>query len=162
VKFAHLLAAIVIVLALVIGGGAALRRPAAVAPPAPPPRAAGSAPAPPSSAERALVAPLAPGSDLAGFSVREIRGVEGGVMRVVCVKGKAEVRLDLALADEEGPTPPAVAGRYAVFYAVERATPEEGEKLAKALAKVVEKNAAAPPPAGMAPFTPRPKPGMTL
>src|SRR5689334_6139659 len=71
----------------------------------------------PSAAELALLAPLAVGSDLGdGFIVREIHGVSGGVIRLVCVKDKATVRLDIALADAEGAVPPATAGKYAVFY----------------------------------------------
>jgi hypothetical protein len=158
------------------------------APPTPPPPPA--APAPPSVAppplprptsvarpirppatatpvELAVVAPLAPGSDLGGFVVREIRGVERGRMRVVCEKGRDTVRLDVALDGAApdagaGALPPATAGKFAIFYALDGgATPEDGERLAKALAVVIGRGKAPPPP-GMTPFTPGPKPPTAL
>jgi hypothetical protein len=120
------------------------------------------------TAELGLVAPLAPGSDLGGFGVREIRGVDQGHMRVVCAKGKEVVRLDIALADTDAdagdaPSPAASVGAYAIFYSLRGgATPADGEVLSLALALVVKANAAMPPPPGMAPFRPSVKKGMDL
>jgi hypothetical protein len=122
-------------------------------------------PLPPAGgAELALVAPLAAGSPIGGFTVRAVHGVHNGMMRVVCVKDTAVVRLDVALLDEsEGaPSPPATAGRYAIYYALRSATPEDGEQLATRLAHVIKGNASAPVPPGLAPFKPNPKPGITL
>jgi hypothetical protein len=119
-------------------------------------------PNPAGPAELALVSPLAPGSALAGFVIREIRGVERGRLRVVCARERAVVRLDVALVDPEGPLPPAVAGRYAVFYSLKGATPEEGERLAQKLAKAIGANAAVEPPPGMTTFKPDPTPATEL
>jgi hypothetical protein len=139
-----------------------LRRPPHAAPLAAPKGTTASAPAA-GLAERALVAPLAPGSDLAGFTVREIHGVWHGVMRVVLVKGAAEVRLDVALADPEAPAAPAAtAGRYAIFYAIHGASPEDGERLAQKLGELISTHAAEPAPPGMTVFEPKPKPGTAL
>lgn len=135
-------------------------------PPPPAPSSAPHASAAPAraltAAEQAIVTPLAAGSTLASFTVREIRGVEEGVMLVVCADHGAQVKLTVALAKGGGDAPPAVAGPYAVFYQIRSASPSEGEKLAKALAKVLEANLAAPPPPGMTPFTPKASPGTTL
>jgi hypothetical protein len=113
-------------------------------------------------AELALVAPLAKGSDLGGFEVREISAVEEGTMRVVCAKERAVVRLYVALADEEGALPPATAGKFAVFYAARGATPEDAERLSKKLAGVIGLNTGAAAPAGMTTYKPKPKPATTL
>jgi hypothetical protein len=123
---------------------------------------ASSAP-PAGPAELALIAPLVPGGALLDFAVREIRAVDRGRLRVVCVKDKAVVRLDVALLDPEGVLPPASAGRYAVFYSLRGATPEDGERLAHKLARVIEPNAAkGPPPPGMTTFTPDQRPPTEL
>jgi hypothetical protein len=95
--------------------------------------------------------------------VQEIRAVERGRLRVVCVKEKARVALDVALAsDAEKAMPPATAGRYAVFYELHDATPEDGERLAKALARVLGANASAPAPPGLTVFQPRGDEGVSL
>jgi hypothetical protein len=139
--------------------------------PPPPPSATtiiageGSArvPPPPASAEElALVAPLAQGSELGGYEVRDIHGVQDGVMRIVCAKARATVRLDVALAGEGGPEPPATAGKYAVYYSLKGAFPEEGLALAQKLAKVLEPHQDAPAPKGMTRFVPKEKNGTTL
>lgn len=117
--------------------------------------------------ELRLLAPLVVGADLGGFTVRRIRGVEGGVLRLSCARGREVVRLDVALAGDgpdggEGPPPPATAGRYAIFYALVGAVPEDGERLARLLGRVIEGNAGAPAPAGMTTFAPAPKPAISL
>ncbi|HZF48507.1 MAG TPA: hypothetical protein VE093_07665 [Polyangiaceae bacterium] len=125
----------------------------------------GRAPAPPRPAtaeEMALLAPLEKGTSLGGWEVLRIEGTDRGALRVVCVKGRALVRLYVALATDGGPAPPATAGRYAIFYSLKDATAEEGERLATELAAVIKKNQAAPPPAGMTPFEPRQKEPISL
>jgi len=117
--------------------------------------------APAKPEELAVVAPLAPGTELGGFAVRDITGVQRGRMRVVLAKKDAVVRLDIALADPEGPVPPATTERYEIYYSLRGGTPEDGERLAKKLAAVITKNAA-PPPAGMTKFIPDPKGGTEL
>lgn len=163
-----------VALAIVLAGVLAVRlsrRAPAPAPPSLPASAvvvsvaSGTPPSPrraASPAELALVAPLAPGVDLGSFAVREIRGVDRGVMEVICAKDKRVVRLEVALVDPEGVVPPATAGRYAIYYSLRGATPEEGELLARKLAAVLNANAAVPPPEGMTSFKPDPKPGTTL
>lgn len=131
--------------------------PASVTAPAPP-----QPPPPPSAEELALLSPLAPGSHLAGFEVRAIDGVRDGVLRVVCGKDRAIVRLDVALVDDEGAVPPATAGRFAVFYSLSGALPEEGDRLARKLADVLRAHAGATPPPGMTTFKPKEKPGVPL
>lgn len=119
-------------------------------------------PPPPSAEELALIAPIQKDSDLGGFVVRDVRGVEDGVMRLVCAKDRAVVRLDVALLSEDGPAPPAMAGRYAIYYSLKNAAPDEGELLAKKLAAVIAAHADLPAPKGMTPFVPKPDPGSTL
>ena len=119
-------------------------------------------PKPATAAEMALIAPLTKGSSLGGWDVLRVEGVDQGTLRVVCVNGRSVVRLDVALAADGGPAPPATAGKYAVFYSLKDASPEDGERLAKELARVVEKNAAAPPPPGMTPFVPKPPEPVSL
>lgn len=109
------------------------------------------------AAELAVVAPLGPGAALADFAVTEILAVRDGALRVVCEREAVAVALDVALAAEGGPTPPAVAGRYAIFYALRgAATHEEGARLAAALAAVLRANEGAATPAGMGPYRPGP------
>lgn len=143
-----------IVASVAVGVGAGLgyliaHEPAPVAGPAPvKPRSA-------SAAELALLAPLTPGSALADFEVTEIVGVgPEGSLRVVCERGAVGVALDVALAAEGEPTPPARAGRYAIFYALRGASPAEGEQLAVALAAFLEHNAGAAIPPGLGPYRP--------
>jgi hypothetical protein len=119
------------------------------APPEAPPRAA-------SAAELAIIAPAAPDAKLEDFDIREVRGVARGTMEVHCEKGATRVVLSIALVVEGGPVPPASTDRYAVFYSLRGATPEDGERLAKALAALLKKNGAAAVPPGMGPFVPKP------
>jgi hypothetical protein len=115
-------------------------------------------PRPAGPAERVLLSPLTEGSALGDFEVVEIHAVnEEGRLRVVCSQDRAVIRLDVALAADDGPAPPALGGRYAVFYSIKNATPEQGERLAAELAKVLEANAEVPAPPGMEPYTPRPR-----
>ncbi|APR75714.1 Hypothetical protein A7982_01060 [Minicystis rosea] len=79
------------------GGPNASATAASSAPVVPPP--------PPSAEELAILSPIAKGSAIDGFTVREIHGVHDGVLRVVCTKDHATVRLDVVLADDEGPMP---------------------------------------------------------
>jgi hypothetical protein len=121
----------------------------------------------PGEAELRLLAPLVVGSNLGGFKVREIHGVDGGVLRLSCARGREVVRLDVALAGDapdggEGPLPPATAGRYAIFYGLLGAAPEDGERLALLLGRVIGKHADVPVPPGMTTFEPSPRPAMTL
>ncbi len=127
-----------------------------------PATASSAPPRPAGSAELALVAPLAPGSALLDFSIREIRAVDRGRLRVVCVKDRAVVRLDVALLDPEGALPPASAGRYAVFYSLRGAAEEDGDRLARKLARVIERHPEAPPPPGMTTFVPEARPATEL
>lgn len=106
--------------------------------------------------ELAVVAPIGPGSRLAGYEVVRVEGAERGAMRVVCAKGRGVVRLDLALRADAGPEPAATAGPYAIFWGARNAPLDEAELVARALAEVVKKNAAAPAPPGLGPWTPPP------
>lgn len=119
-------------------------------------------PPPPSPEELALIAPIQKGSALGTFVVRDVRGVEDGVLRIVCAKDDVTVRLDVALFSDDAPMPPAHAGKYAIYYSIRKATPEEGAELAKKLAAAIGAHADLPPPKGMTPFVPKPTPGTTL
>lgn len=121
------------------------------------PSGADAPPPPASSAELAIVAPVAVGSKLEGWTVAAIHGVDHGTLEIVCEKGSARVALSVALAAAGGPEPPASTERYAVFYSLRGATGEDGERLAKALARVLDANRAAPAPSGLEPFVPRPR-----
>ncbi|EYF08133.1 hypothetical protein [Chondromyces apiculatus] len=114
------------------------------------------APVPAGAAERAILAPLAEGASLGDFEVLDIQAVNAeGAVRLHCVRDRAKVRLDVALVTEDGPEPPAFTDRYAVFYSLKNASPEDGERLARALAEILKKNESAPTPPGMKPFTPK-------
>jgi hypothetical protein len=117
----------------------------------PPPRSNGS------RSDLALLSPLHEGSRLGSFEVAEIRPIgDDGVLQLVLHKGRAEVRLSVALASDGGPSPPASAGRYSVFYAVDHADnaakSAEGEELASALATILRANEGVPAPPRLAPF----------
>ncbi len=113
-------------------------------------------PRPANPGELALLAPVVPGGKLGDFEVTEVLGVEGGVLAIVCKKGPARIVLTVGLLASGGPSPPASTDRYAVFYSLRGATPEDGERVAKALAAVLEANRTVPPPPGLGPFVPRP------
>lgn len=108
------------------------------------------------AAELAVVAPIAPGSRLAGYEVVRVEGAERGAMRVVCAKGRGVVRLDVALRADAGAEPAATAGPYAIFWGAHNAPLDEAEAVARALAEVVKRNAAAPTPSSLGPWAPPP------
>jgi hypothetical protein len=111
-------------------------------PPAEPTRPAGPA-------ELALLAPLATGATLGGYRVSEIDAVRGGVITAAVARDDSRIELLVALAGPRGPPPPAVAGRYAIFYVTRGSSEADASRLAAALAAVIEKNVAAPTPPGM-------------
>lgn len=106
-------------------------------------------PPPAGSAELALVAPLAPGSTFEGWTVRHVSGVHEGRIRIELERGSERAALSIHAA-KGGPTPPATAGPYAVYYSARGAV--DGEQLARALAKVLEQHAGQPVPAGLGEF----------
>lgn len=111
-------------------------------------------PEPGGQLELAVVAPLRVGSELGGFEVREVRALHRGTISVLCAKGGAVVRLEIARAGGSA-SAPATAGPYAVFYSTGAgASSEDGAVLAQKLADVVGKNASALP-AELEPFEPR-------
>jgi len=114
-------------------------------------------PRPASAAELAILAPAAPGGSLEGFDLRAVRVSGRGVVELLCEKASAHVTLYVAALVEGGPAPPASTDRYAVFYSLRGATPEDGERLSTALAKLLQENRAVPPPPGLGPFVPRPR-----
>jgi hypothetical protein len=126
------------------------------------PSASASAPVarpPAGPAELAIFAPIVVGSTSKGWKIEAISAVHEGTIdvRFVEEKGRGVVDLFVATSSDDGVTPPATAGRYAIFYSARRALPEEGDRLAKVLARAIEKNPAAPTPAGLAPFNARPQ-----
>jgi hypothetical protein len=113
----------------------------------------------PVPAELLLLAPLHEGSTLAGFDVAEIHPVgDDGALRISCRNARASVWITVTLAEPAGgsaPAPAAVAGSYAVSYALEKeATPAEGERLARSFAAILEANAGASPPPRLGPSRP--------
>jgi hypothetical protein len=103
------------------------------------------------AAELALIAPLAPGSALEDYTISAVHPVENGVLRVVCVRDKSRVQLDIALPGS-GALAAADAGRYAIFYSLDNAPEAEGQRLAKALAKNIHNEVPTPP--GLTQFVP--------
>ncbi|MEZ4296077.1 MAG: hypothetical protein R3B70_13975 [Polyangiaceae bacterium] len=103
------------------------------------------------------MAPLAQDKPLLDWTVREVRAIDHGTLDVVCEKGPTRVILSVALASETGPEPPVQTERFAVFYSVRGERTEEGEKLARALAAVLDANKAVPVPPGLTVFVPRPR-----
>ena len=121
-------------------------------PPAPRPPPAGDV-------ELAIFAPIVAGSTSKGWKIEAISAVHEGAITVRFVeeKGRGVVDLFVASASDDGAMPPVTAGRYAIFYSARRALPEDGDRLAKVLARAIEKNPAAPMPPGLAPYNARPK-----
>jgi hypothetical protein len=115
----------------------------------------GASPPTLSSAERAILSPLREGSTLAGFRVTAMtRTLDDHALRVVCRRDGLEVRLEVTLAVDGGPPPPALGGPYAVFYTRGSGTPADAEHLAIELANVLRSNGALPIPEHLAPFEP--------
>jgi hypothetical protein len=109
---------------------------------------------PAGDAERALVAPWKEGFTVGEFTVARLEGVDGGVFRVVLEREHGSIAMIVAAHGETGPNPPARTERFDVFYQARAVTPAEAEMLARALAKVLEANGDAQPPAGLGPFAP--------
>jgi hypothetical protein len=106
------------------------------------------------SPERALVAPLAPGSALGDFRVRTISAVERGTFSVVCERGRETMRLVIAL-DGGAARPAATAGPYAIFYvASEGGGGGDGARLAQTLATTLSRNLDHAAPPGLGRFQP--------
>jgi hypothetical protein len=119
-------------------------------PPAPPP--------PAGPTELAIFAPIIVGSTSKGWKIEAISAVHEGVITVRFIeeKGRGVIDLYVAANTDEGPTPPATTGPYAIFYSARRALPEDGDRLAGVLARAIEKNKTAPVPPGLAPYRARP------
>ena len=122
----------------------------------PPPAAK---PPPAGDVELAIFAPIVVGSTSKGWKIEAISAVHEGAITVRFVEeqGRGVVDLFVAKTSDDGATPPVTAGRYAIFYSARRALPEDGDRLAKVLARAIEKNPAAPVPLGLAPYNARPK-----
>ena len=118
------------------------------------------APPPPAGpVELGILAPIVVGSTSKGWKVEAISAVHEGAIVVSFVeeKGKGAVDLLVVASAEDEVAPPATAGRYAVFYSVRLALPEDGDRLARVLARAIEKNQDAPVPPGLRPFQPQPR-----
>jgi hypothetical protein len=117
------------------------------------------APPPAGPVELAILAPIVVGSTSKGWKVAAISAVHEGAIVVSFVeeKGKGAVDLLVVASAEDEVAPPATAGRYAVFYSARLALPEDGDRLARVLARAIEKNQDAPVPAGLRPFQPQPR-----
>ncbi|MEP7123743.1 MAG: hypothetical protein ABJE95_22635 [Byssovorax sp.] len=116
-------------------------------PPAAPPPPAGAA-------ELAIFAPIVVGSTSKGWKIEAISAVHGGAITVRFVeeKGRGVVDLFVTATSDEGPTPPATTGPYAIFYSARRALPEDGDRLAGVLSRAIEKNKSTPVPPGLTPY----------
>jgi hypothetical protein len=117
-------------------------------------------PAPPAGpTELAILAPIAVGSTSKGWKIESISAVHEGAIEVRFVeeKGRGIVDLYIASNTDDGVTPPATAGPYAIFYSARRALPEDGDRLANVLARAIAKNPTAPVPPGLAPYNARPR-----
>ena len=118
------------------------------------------APPPPAGpVELAILAPIVVGSTSKGWKVGAISAVHEGAIVVSFVEeeGKGTIDLLVVASAEDEVAPPAIAGPYAVFYSAHLALPEDGDRLARVLARAIEKNQDAPVPPGLRPFQPRPR-----
>jgi hypothetical protein len=90
--------------------------------------------------------------------VRAVHAISDGILVIVCGKDRALVRRWVALASDTGPEPPARSGKYAVFYSARNVDPPDAERLARALASILDGHTDVPVPPGMTPFVPTPIP----
>ena len=77
-------------------------------------------------------------------------------------KGKGRVVVIIALDTDDGPTPPAIAGRFALYYASTRVESDDAAALTRGVAEIVRDHAKARVPAGMTVYRPDRKPGQTM
>ncbi len=125
--------------AVALGAGAAAgyavsheRGPGSASSSASPPARAAAGPV-----ELAVIAPIAPGAAIAGYTVDFVRAIgPEGQITIECSRGAARARIELARLAAGAPDPPAKAGPYAVYYGG-GAPPGDGERLARAVAAVV-------------------------
>jgi hypothetical protein len=107
-------------------------------------------PPPAGSAELAVLAPIAPGSSFEGWKVAHISAVHHGAIRIDLERTGERAALTIYASKAGPPPPPATVGPYAVYYSAKQAS--EGDKLARALAKVLERHRDAPVPVGLGAF----------
>ncbi len=148
-------ALVLLALALLAGGSALLRRRRVVGGPGD--RAAVQTnirrePAGPDV--RAILAPLAEGSDVAGWRVTVIEGVRDGCAHVVLRKGSDDIEVLIARRQGTAVSAPVTAGAYALFNMGLAQLDRQAGQVMRALADVLRANASAPMPQGMGPFLP--------
>lgn len=119
---------------------------AAAPAPAPPP-----VERPPGPDALTLLDPLREGAEVEGFRLDKIRLVEEGFLRLAFANEGGGIEIDVALASDEAPMPPAVAGPYAVYFRT-TARAAEADRLAKHVAGVLEKGTTKPLPTGLAAY----------
>lgn len=149
---------------LVFGVGiASVVQPGSTSEQAPPADETGEVPhgppaTPADAAELAVVAPLAAGADLGGWTVDGIEGVHDGAIAVVLRRDEQQFRLQVALDSPGGPLAPAHVGRYAIYYTggIDGA---EAQTLATALQAVIATHPDVEPPPGLGVITIEPPQG---
>lgn len=102
--------------------------------------------------ELALLAPLEAGGTLADWNLQFIGSIHGGRLPLLLEREGVKIRLDVVLASEDAPEPPAKTRRFHVYYRATQPAQEDAQKLARALAEVVAKNGSVAPPPGMATY----------
>jgi hypothetical protein len=104
---------------------------------------------PAGASESALLDPVRPGFRIADAQVVFVTAVDGGVIRVVLLRGTEEIHLAVALAGSPDRTAPARVGRYAVYIYDTTSPSIAAAQLAQALANLLRPHANMPPPTGM-------------
>lgn len=104
---------------------------------------------PAGEAELALLAPLQVGATLGDWEIRFIGAISKGRLPIVVAHEGRDLGLEVVLSGDDGPEPAAATRRFHVFYRSRGALPEDGSRLALALAKVLAENGAVAPPPGM-------------
>ena len=103
---------------------------------------------------RAILAPLAEGSDVAGWRVTVIEGGREGGAHGVLRKGSDDIEVLIARRQGTAVSAPVTAGAYALFNMGLAQLDRQAGQVMRALADVLRANASAPMPQGMGPFQP--------
>lgn len=105
--------------------------------------------APAGAPESALLDPVRPGFRIADAQVVFVSAVDGGVIRVVLLRGAEEIHLAVALAGSPDRPAPARVGRYAVYIYDTTSPSIAAAHLAQGLATLLAPHANMTPPTGM-------------
>ena len=103
---------------------------------------------------RAILAPLAEGSEVVGWRITDIEGVRDGCIHLVLHKGNDDIEVIIELRQGTSVSAPVTVGAYALFNMGLDHLDRDAMRVMNALAQTLRARASVPQPPGMGPFIP--------